>query len=495
MLNSLFGRLALTQFAIILALAALLMAVSRDSHVGFQQSVEQQLNRDLAARVVQAFPLVGRDGPDPAMAERLFHDLMVLNPFIEVYLLDTQGRPLAYSAPPGHVRRSRVDLAPIKRFLGGDHAYPLLGDDPRDLSGKKPFSVAPVAVDDQVAAYLYVVLGSETQDAIATATRPDYQLAVALGLAGALLVALVSFAWLTLRLRRLSRDLASAHPDLMTAHRGDELDRLARGFVGMTARIRHQLSGLRQQDRHRRELVANISHDLRTPLTSLHGYLETLALDAGELSAAQRRACLTAARAGSEQLIGMVDQLFELARLDDPAARAQLAPLDLPRLLGERHTAHLLAAREAGVRLRLELPRQLPAAQGDRLLLQRLIDNLLGNALRHCRPGDWVRLAATQQGDRVQLVIQDNGAGMTADAGTRLFDREWQACDDGPGPLRVRGLGLAIVQRIAELHGTALQLQTAPGTGTCFSIQLAASTVSDPATSRAPAGACPAPSC
>jgi two-component system OmpR family sensor kinase len=242
--------------------------------------------------------------------------LMVVNPGIEVYLLDPRGNIMAFSAPPGKIKRRTVSLTPLKRFLDNTGAFPIMGDDPRDPGRRKVFSVAPVPLKGQTEGYLYIILGGEKLDSVAEMLQGSYILrlslwAVAGGLLFASLAGLLLFFRLTRRLQRLTANMESfrqsdfsGHTDLLPPSRGggDEIGRLGSIFSQMTGRIIKLIGELREADAHRRELVANITHDLRTPLTSLHGYLETLLLKEETLTPEERHDYLSIAIKRSRQL-------------------------------------------------------------------------------------------------------------------------------------------------------------------------------------------------
>ena len=110
---------------------------------------------------------------DEALKE-IFHMLMVINPTIEIYLLDPEGKILAFSAPPGKVKRQTVDLSPVKTYLSGDFSIPIMGDDPREPTGKKVFSVARIPKHGKIEGYLYVILGGETYDSVVQKLKGSY---------------------------------------------------------------------------------------------------------------------------------------------------------------------------------------------------------------------------------------------------------------------------------------------------------------------------------
>jgi hypothetical protein len=207
--RSLYTRLAVILTLLFGLVALLFVLLLSQASERYQQEVAQKLNATLAKNMV-AERLLFREGEiDHAALEQLFHVLMVINPRVELYLLDSGGRILAFSAPPGKVHREVVDLAPVRRFLSGDYTPPLGGDDPRSLEQQKVFSVAPIDVGGRRVGYLYVILASEQYDSVAQMLAGSYVIKrnILLSLVVvvfALLVGLLLFGVLTRRLRRLT---------------------------------------------------------------------------------------------------------------------------------------------------------------------------------------------------------------------------------------------------------------------------------------------------
>jgi len=286
--RTLYGKLAAALLLLFCMVGLVFLMLTRYSTELYQQEVSQELNRDLAQHIV-AEKLLLQDGRvNQAALDEVFHMLMVINPSIELYLVDLEGRILAFSAPPGKVKRRGIDLRPVQAMLQGKAQLPLLGDDPRDPAQRKIFSAAPVAGAQGVQGYLYVILASQEYAGVAQALQGSYALRssawiVASALLFAFVAGLLLFALLTRRLRRLTAAVGQwehgglgSDPALVPAGSGkggDEIDSLAATFNQMAERSAQHFQALKQTDALRRELVANVSHDLRTPLTSLQGYL------------------------------------------------------------------------------------------------------------------------------------------------------------------------------------------------------------------------------
>lgn len=508
---SLYARLALALLVLLTLLAVAWVVTTVVTSNLYHEEVEQRLNRSLAQQLLSDTEILDQ-GVREEDVKHIFHVLMVVNPRIEVYLLDAEGRILSYSAPEGRVVRERVDLEPVRAFLAGGR-LPIRGDDPRHREGRKIFSAAPIPSPggDGPDGYLYVVLGGERYDSVLAGLRSNWvlRLAVTAGL-GALLVALalglLLFRRLTRRLERLDRRIRTFHrePVLPTRYPGppaagearpgdgpptltppgDEIDRLEAAFNRMAERIESQIGELAALDELRRQLVANVSHDLRTPIAALQGYLETLLLKEESLPEAERRRYLEIALRHAEQLGKLVAQLFELARLEVEEAKLELEPASMAELAQDVVQKFHLEAERHGIALEARLPSAAggddgpgagplqPFVRADIRLLERALDNLLENALAHTPPGGRVTLAVEAADGGVRVRLADTGRGIPPEDLPRIFDRFHRGRDPGRRERPGAGLGLAITRRILELHGAALQVESAVDVGTTFTFQL-----------------------
>ena len=144
-------------FVLFCLLGVLVLILTQFASDMYQQEVVQKLNKDLAKQIVAQKNLIEDDQVSEKDLKEVFDMIMVVNPNIEIYMLDPQGKILAYSAPAGKVNRDRVDLKPLKKWFEGDIVYPLTGDDPRNPMKKKVFSAARIPKQGQLKAYLYVI--------------------------------------------------------------------------------------------------------------------------------------------------------------------------------------------------------------------------------------------------------------------------------------------------------------------------------------------------
>ncbi|MCL4316007.1 MAG: ATP-binding protein [Gammaproteobacteria bacterium] len=490
MFKTLSSKLAAALLGLLCLIGALYSALTFYGSELYQQEVNQKLNWKLAAHLVSEKTLMLEDKVNQGALDELFKMLMVINPNIEIYLLNTEGKILACSVPAEQLQRKQVTLAPLREFMSGQGRAPILGDDPRDVRARKIFSVSPVPVEGATQGYLYVVLGGQAYDSIAQMLQGSHILrmgawALVASLVLTLLAGLLLFRSLTRRLTRLAASMESfQRADLrdepsaaMPLARGDEIDRLGASFNQMAVRIKQQMDTLKETDKLRRELVANVSHDLRTPLASLQGYLETLLLKEGKLSAEEQRQYLEIACKHSERLGKLVEELFELAKLDSSATPVQMEPFALDDLAQDVAQKFQLAARNKGVALEVICPQRLPLVCADIGLMERVLANLIENALRYTPAGGRVTLDLSHEQGAVSVRVRDTGCGIPQEDLPHVFERFYRVEKTRQEHAGGAGLGLAIAKRILDLHGSRISVDSVLNRGSRSTFSLPAHNV------------------
>jgi len=462
------------------------LVVMNVSHEAYHLEFDQVVNRDLARQYV-AQNLLVREPPLTAhnFAASLQH-ITAINPDVDVYVLDAEGNVLAASTSDHPVVRERIDMGPVTRFLAGTVSFPLLGDDPIDERGRGIFSAAPLSIPDCPAAYLYIVLHRHDRAVGGHQLKTAYAINEGVGVLLVAVIAAVAgsllfLRFLTRRLGVLQQDLERFQASQFTefpviaaagdAARGDEVERLRLLFAQLAERIRGQMHELQKTDEMRRELFANVSHDLRTPLTTLHAHLEMLSLK-DELSVDERRTYLAISVRQSRRLIKLTEQLLELASLDAHQIRLAAEPFQLAELAHDVAMKFELTARRGGITVNVVHPERVPLVTADIALMEHVFENLIENAVRYAPSGSTVTVRLVPQAQVVRVEVHDAGRGIPASERDRVFERFYRGDKSRSSESGHAGLGLAIVRGILDLHGRSVDFVSAPSDGTTFFFEL-----------------------
>jgi signal transduction histidine kinase len=243
-----------------------------------------------------------------------------------------------------------------------------------------------------------------------------------------------------------------------------EVRELVGAFNSMTARVR-------ASQKSQRDFVANVSHEMKTPLTSIQGFSQAIMDGTADTPEAQRQAAaIIYSEAG--RMHRMVLDLLDLARLDAGTANLQFAPVDMASLLANTEEKFAFQARQAGVQIQVQAA-GLPVVHGDGDRLAQVLTNLVDNAIQHSRPGGKVTLSAHPEGDWLVVEVSDTGAGIPPEALPHIFDRFYRGDPSRQGGHdHGAGLGLAIAREIVLAHHGTITARSAPGQGSIFSVHL-----------------------
>ncbi|MEO1281779.1 MAG: HAMP domain-containing sensor histidine kinase [Pseudomonadota bacterium] len=445
------------------------------------QAIDQSLHSKLATTVLKKNLSSIQSATESDEPNRLFDNLMGINPTAEFYLLDADGRVLSYSAPIGRVKLTRVDLKPIQAFITGAATFPLLGENPRDPQSQSVFSAASLPLKNQRTGYLYAVLHGDAYRSATSMYENSQVLRVAISmiLVGSLVTLLVGLAashYLGRRLGQLvsamQRFQDSGFRDpvpLATTRRGDEIDDLSVMFFDFSKRISTQMMALEHADQSRRELVMHVTHDMRTPLATLHAYLETLSIKWQDLPPNTRETYLDSALKFSHRLDQLTADLFELATLDqtETLLRVETFPLaELVQDIGRRFVPH---AKDQGITMHVDSLPDGTAIKGEIGLVERLLANLIDNAIKYTPTGGEVSVSLQASGDTVEVIVTDTGIGVSSPEVEKIFDRFYRS-PGGNLNSEGTGLGLSIARRIAELHGAQITARSEVGSGSTFTV-------------------------
>ncbi|RVU83534.1 hypothetical protein EOL70_15970 [Leucothrix sargassi] len=490
MIKGLYRRLALVLFTVFLALGAVLFWVYDNATHQLQQETAQQLNLNLASNLVSEIELFPGDELSQETVKQAFSKIMYLDPGTELYVISLTGEVLGYDAPEEKIINRSIDLAPVNAFISNKEFKLTLGDDPRS-ERQKAFSAAPILNQSGLPlAYLYIIIQGEVYDDAASLINANKTWLISLSIIAAalaflLLTALLLFYKLTRPLVQLNKEVAAleesnfqqlvnaAEPLNADGQPKDELQALRGSFYRMGHKIVDQISTLKKHDQMRREFLAHVSHDLRTPLAGMRAYLETLQLKGDELSESDRDDFLKKALLTNHKLSGMIDELFELARIEHGQVAVNPEQIRLSDLLSDMYGSLSGLANNKGIHLAVDMAREDVNVMADVARLDRVLQNLVGNAILYTPAGGTVTIRVSDiSNGKVQLAVEDTGQGIAAEDLPYVFEPYFRSTNGQQAYHKGKGLGLAIASKLLALHDAKLTVESELGTGTRFEFEL-----------------------
>jgi signal transduction histidine kinase len=256
-----------------------------------------------------------------------------------------------------------------------------------------------------------------------------------------------------------SGDLSARAPD----RGGDEIAAVASAFNAMADDLAARAEALRASDRVRRQLLADVSHELTTPITAMRGYLETLSMPELTLDAATRARYLAIVADESNRLERLIGDLLDLARLEGGGGTLRIEQVPVAELFDRVAARHERSTRDMGVTMETAIDADAGVVAADRDRLEQALQNLAANAIRYAPRGTKIRLSARRSGAGIALAVADEGPGIPPDHLPHLFDRFYKADASRTGVSGGSGLGLSIVKAIVERHGGTVSVTSRPG--------------------------------
>lgn len=447
----------------------------------YSDAMIQNLSHNLAETIVQLLPLVNNEGYKPETLKLLFDRMMDYNPSVEVYLLDINGNIIADAAPSGSIKNKKVNLKYVSDFLNGK-TFPLYGTDPKNPNEMTIFSAAPVKLGKQLKGYVYIILEGENynhleNDALDYSVRNSMSWSVLIIILCGLAIGAIAFNIVTKPIRKLTGLVSFYHDksindiqhlsEIEVPSGKDEVSILKKAFIEMATKISTQWKILDLKEKQRREFVANISHDLRTPLMSIQGYIETLNYKYEKLSVAERKRYLNIALNQSIKVGGLAQQLFDLARLEHGSVVPNFESFSLTDLIQDVIQKFELEFKKREITFKIQLASDLNMIKADMFMVERILTNLIDNAVKHTPPDGLITLRVKKSESEMIVECEDNGMGIPDDLRKTLFERpslsKTNRRDNG-------GLGLILVRRMLQLHGGDIKLLDT--TCTCFQFTL-----------------------
>jgi len=232
--------------------------------------------------------------------------------------------------------------------------------------------------------------------------------------------------------------------------------------------VLHDVTETKRLERLRQDFVANVSHEMKTPLTAIRGFAETL-LEGALEDQANNRSFVERIKAQAERLEGLIDDTLSLARIERGEVALAVENVDWPALVKKAEETFRTSAAGQTLALETKVEPDLPGIQGDSKLLEQAVGNLLDNAIKYNRPGGKVALSVTRAGEKgVRVLVEDTGIGIPGEDLPRVFERFYRVDKARSRELGGTGLGLSIVKHIVERHGGRVGCESEAGKGSRF---------------------------
>lgn len=468
-MKNLYWRITLIFSLVMMVVGFGYILITTIASKNYFMEVTQKLNANVAQYLIKEAPPFKNGKVDEEALGVIMHSMMAVNPGIEVFLLDPEGEILSFVVLNSKVKLNRIDIAPVREFIATEGSEFILGDDPRGNGLQTIFSATEVREEGALLGYVYITLASEKFEQVASGLLGSYWLNLTMEsflitMIVAILIGLALTALLTKNLREIVKtvsrfrdgDLKARIPDLKTK---SELAVLASTFNQMADNILNHMEELKKVDRLRRELIANVSHDLRNPLAVINGYVETMLIKGDQISESEREQYLKIINDSSEKLTKLVADLFELSKLESGQMQLNREPFRIQELLFDASLKFGLLAKAKNIDLVSEISSSLPVVEADLYLLDRVIQNLIDNAVKYSPENGKIILKAfyCQDTFKVCVSIKNSGAGIPQKDLGSLFERYYMVDKDKKG-IEGAGLGLAIVKKILEVHDSHIEV-------------------------------------
>lgn len=480
--NSLFWKISAVFLLILLIISAVYIYISVITAEMYFQETRQKLDLNVASHIASDNNFFVGDSINYSVLRNVFHNVMVINPSIEVYLLDTAGNILAYYAPQQTVTLKTVPLEPVEKFISSNSESFLIGTDPKNPGKEKAFSAAEVRENGRFRGYIYVILGGKEYDNASQLLFGSYILrlgvrSMIIALITAAVIGFLAIGFIIRNIRRIVNVIHDFQKGNLSARiklksRG-ELQEFAESFNDMADTIVSNIEQIKKMDSLRRDLVANVSHDLRTPLAIIRGYVETVLIKDRDLTLEERRKYLETILSSTERLLALVEELFELSKLEAKETIPDKEYFSLAELLQDIHQKNLVVAASKNIKLNLNVAENLPPVYADIRMMERVFQNLLDNAFKFTPAGGDVNIILTRGNDHsITAVISDTGFGIEKDEISLIFDRYYQIKRISSESQTGTGLGLTIVKKILDLHQITINVESELAKGTSFILRI-----------------------
>jgi signal transduction histidine kinase len=478
--NSLYWKISGIFLVFTILLTVIFIYISVEFSADYNQEAQQKINGEIAQGAIkEVSPIFVADSINEHAIHVLMHSMMAVHPSIEVYLLDPTGKILTFVVPGKDVKTESVSLKHIKQFLNRKNDRTIKGDDPRNPDSPKIFSAAEIIEDGKLKGYMYIILASSQYTTTMAALQNSFilKLGVRSLLIALLLTSVLGLFSIWIITRNFNKIISAVrsfkegnHSVRINLKAGGELSHVAEIFNSMAETIEQNIIQLKSVEELRKELIANISHDLRSPIASIQGFTETILLKEKNLAEEERKKYLEIILQNSENLSKLVNDLFELSKLESNPQMIQPEPVQVAELVQDVADKFQIIAKEKNISINTIYSKSLPLVYADIQMTDRVFQNILDNAIKFCNVNDVITIELELEKDGILVKISDTGKGIEEDELPYIFTRYYKG--NKTKKANSTGLGLAIVKKILDLHKSTIEVYSKINQGTRFEFKL-----------------------
>ena len=475
---SIISHISVLVFALITIICLLFMGITYLSTSNFHEASMQLLNKDVAGHIARFTSPFTEKGIDKKKADSVFYDAMVLSPSAEVYFLDTAGKVIAYHADENDIKQWTLPLENIKKLIASQGKEYIKGFDPRDPGSPKIFSAAEVVNGDKQLGYIYVVLGSNRN--ITKMLYNSYFNGLVIKVFFIIIILSILFSFFYIN--RFQKSFNYMLAILQKFQNGDfearfplnkngELEPVTAAFNKMADLLVYNIDRITKSEKERKDFIANISHDLRTPLSIAKGYTETLLMKKEKhISPEEEGEFLQLVYKKMVQVEYMVKQLFDLSKMESVSFVPNKEPFVFSEILQEIIHESLPSAKEKNIQIDSSNSEDASWVFADVGMMERVIQNLVVNAIKYTPQNGLIHVSLLKEQEMLIFKIQNSGQPVS-----RLMI-DWFNNSNDTNLLSNRpsnkGLGLVIVKKILQLHRFKYEVVSKDDSGNSFIIHI-----------------------
>ncbi len=477
---SIFRRITILIFALITILGILFTFITYLATTHFYQASTQLLNKDVAAHIAKFSSPFDENGINKKKADSVFQNAMVLSPSAEVYFLDTSGNVIAFHAPKDSIRLWNLPLDNVKKYIQSHGEKYIKGTDPKDPDNPKIFSASEVNYNNHKLGYIYVILGSNEYRNVSQMLFSSHvsSLAIEAFCIVILISIIISFVYLN-SIQKSFKNMAGVlkrfeEGDFKTRFKIKEQHELApvgQAFNKMADLLVYNVDRLTGLENTRKDFIAHISHDLRTPLSVARGYTETLLIKMqdGSLTSGELDNYIQMILNKIFNLEHLVTMLFELSKIESPEFQIKAEPFVLSEIVQETVNQFQLSAKEKSIDLKCTQCQYHVWINADVSMMERVIQNLFENAVKNTPANGIIKVSLEVKNNNLIFNVENNGVPLSAELLAWINGNDKKPTANKARP---SGFGLMIIKRILTLHGAALEAVVTADSTNIFSFSL-----------------------